>query len=106
MSTEDNPKVEVPPESVLSGIDLRSVSFREMARFEAAIDTLNQHVGLVVERLREEKDKPAPDDSEVARLSGLHRGFVERRRTLRSHDTASVDAVLSQAKSVQSGLGR
>lgn len=98
-----NPKL--PLESVLSRVkNAAPVSLEQMARFEAAVDILNQHVGTCQARIYAEQAKPAPDSTVIDRFQALATEFAERRRTLQSHDTPNIDGVLTAAREVRAAL--
>ena len=96
-----------PPEwSVASRIKPlpRPLTHQEMARFEAAIDILNSHVGLCVALVRSEVAKPDPNDAVVAALKERQRGYIALRNSLKAMDFDTISQVLNEARAVTEEL--
>ncbi|MGL4173986.1 MAG: hypothetical protein ACRCTR_07945 [Actinomycetota bacterium] len=94
-----------PPGTIMATVDPGpELSYREMARFEAAIDTLNQHVGSCMAQIYAEEAKPQPDETVSAHYRDAAHQFAARRRALRGHDAEAINEVLQTARKVKAEL--
>jgi hypothetical protein len=97
---------EMPVESVLHGMRTRfePVTFDQMARFEAAEDILNQHVGTAMARVSAEERKAVPNQRVIDEMHCRAQEFVSARRALRADDAGAVEEVLARARAVTEEL--
>ncbi len=82
----------------------RPLTHEEMARFEAAVDILNSHVGLCMARINDEESSPNPDPSVIAGYERRADGYISLRNSLGAMDFDRIAEVLDSARATTEEL--
>ena len=75
-----------------------------MARFEAAIGILNNHVGLCVARVRLEETKPDPDSALITAINERKKVYIALCESLQAMDFDNISQTLAEAREVRAEL--
>jgi len=82
----------------------RPLTHEEMARFEAAVDILNSHVGLCMARIDAEESSSEPDAAAVAEYERRADEYIALRNSLSAMEFDRISEVLRSARTVEEEL--
>jgi hypothetical protein len=74
-----------------------NLTFTQMARFEAAIDTLNQHMGSCQARIHQEQRQAQPNADTITHWRHRAKEFSQHRTHLHPADLESTNRILHDA---------